>query len=105
MGIDLKNETRIDLVEAPHYLGKGRNGRPMHIATLIRAVTRGIRGVRLEALRFGNRWVTSVEALERWGVRMAETSVSPETPTARRSRRTRQLDDDRAAAELKRRGF
>jgi hypothetical protein len=70
MGIDLKTEQIIDVRrEAPAYLGVGRNGRPVHISFFIRAITRGIRGHRLEALKVGSRWITSVEALQRWAER------------------------------------
>jgi hypothetical protein len=66
MSIDLKTETIIDLKQAPPYLGRSRNGRPVHYSYLVRAIRKGINGHRLEALRIGNRWITSVEALQRW---------------------------------------
>ena len=40
-------------------------GQP-HVATLHRWRTRGVRGVRLEAVRVGGRWHTSQAAIERF---------------------------------------
>jgi Protein of unknown function (DUF1580) len=67
MSIDLKTETIIDVVrQAPQYLGSGRNGKPVHKSFLIRAIKKGVNGHRLEALRIGSRWISSIEALQRW---------------------------------------
>jgi hypothetical protein len=67
MPIDLATEKVINLREAAALLGRGRNGRPMHISTLVRAITRGSPdGVRLEALKAGRRWLTTTEAVQRW---------------------------------------
>src|SRR4051812_43059512 len=64
--IDLRTETLINLNQATRRLPPSRNGRPVHISTLVRAITRGKNGNKLEALRFGKRWVTSIEAIQRW---------------------------------------
>jgi hypothetical protein len=63
MSIDLKTESPIGLGQAARLLPPGRSGRPVHISSLVRAVLAG----ELEALRFGRRWVTTVEAVQRWG--------------------------------------
>ncbi len=63
MSIDLKIETPIGLGQAARLLPPGRSGRPVHISSLVRAVMAG----ELEALRFGRHWVTTVEAVQRWG--------------------------------------
>jgi hypothetical protein len=107
--IDLKCETPIDLVrEGPEYLGKSRNGRPVHGSYLVRAVTRGVNGHRLEALRCGRRWVTTVEALQRWlaaqtagaGASAPDSRVVPDRSPARRAR-----DAERADRRLKELGL
>jgi hypothetical protein len=56
--------------------------------------------VKLEALRLGNRWITSCEALQRFAERLTPSTnilppATPRTPTAR------QRDSERAAKELK----
>jgi hypothetical protein len=105
MGVNLKTETVVDLNQASRYLGLGRNRRPMHLSTLVRAITRGVKGHRLEALRIGNRWLTSIEALQRWGERQAAASASPVGESPHRTSAARRRSDERAAAELDRRGI
>jgi len=57
-------ETIIDaLREALAFMGCGRNGKPPHKSFVLRAITKGINCHRLEALRVGSRWLTSVESL------------------------------------------
>jgi hypothetical protein len=89
----LENETVLTLADAAAKLPKMHGKRP-HIATLWRWITYGIRGVRLESRRLGGRFVTSIEALDRFGKALAEAShrvpasTSPRKverlPTARR---------------------
>src|SRR4051812_35667361 len=98
--IDFSTETVIDLKrQAPKYLGPSRNGRPVHHSFLVRAVTRGVNGVTLEAVRVGSRWLTSVEALQRWAERQAAARDSRALPPRSPTRRAR--DDRRAAERLK----
>jgi hypothetical protein len=102
MSIDLTSETVINLDQAARRLPPGRNGRPVHISTLVRAITRGDRhGHKLEALRIFSRWVTSAEALQRWAERQTfGAEVLPTTrPLAIRRRAGERVD-----RELKRRG-
>ena len=103
MPIDLKSETIIDaLKQVPSYLGTGRNGKPPHKSFVLRAIKKGHNGHRLEALRVGNRWITSVEALQRWAEAQTEgTSTRPnEVPAANRRKSAEQ-----AGRELDRLGF
>jgi hypothetical protein len=90
---DLTSETLLSLPEAARRIPPGRNGRPTHISTLVRWITRGVkvRGVgtvRLEALRCSSRWLTSAEALGRFfsaqTPTLGDTPALPRTPTARR---------------------
>jgi hypothetical protein len=104
MGIDFRSEQIIDVRrEAPAYLGLGRGGRPVHISFFIRAITRGINGHKLEALRVGSRWITSVEALQRWAQRQTAGAVAdsggPTTST------NRQGAAEQAERELERLGL
>jgi hypothetical protein len=65
--IDLRDQPLINLKQAQAVIPPGRNGRPIHYTTLRRAIVAG----ELEALRIGHRWVTTVEAIQRWGERRA----------------------------------
>jgi hypothetical protein len=103
MGIDLKTETIIDVIrQVPPLLGAGRNGKLQHKSFLIRAITKGTNGHRLEALRIGKRWVTSVEAVQRWAESQTlDAALRPaETPAASRRKAAEQ-----AGRELDRLGF
>lgn len=104
MSIDFQSETLIDAArQGPEHLPPSRNGRPVHSSFLIRAITKGINGVRLEAVRVGSRWITSVEALQRWAERQTSAYLSGEQPT-KRSVAQRQRAAERADRELRRRG-
>lgn len=47
-------------------------GKRIHVSTLWRWATKGVRGVKLEAVRLGSRWMTSSEALERFAQQIAD---------------------------------
>src|SRR5258708_3576071 len=68
--IDIQNETTIGLSAAARRLPPNRGGRPVHPSCALRWVTVGVRVdgqvIRLEAIRLGGRWLTSVEALQRF---------------------------------------
>ncbi len=64
--IDLSSEPLITLAEAARLRPLGRNGRATHVATIYRWISRGIRGIRLEALRVGGALFTSREAVQRF---------------------------------------
>jgi hypothetical protein len=94
-------ETRIFLLDAPANLPVGPSGRRIHHSTCLRWVLRGVRGVRLEAVRLGGRWVTSLEALDRFALRVTATSSAPTPPSPATDRRRR----DKVAAELNKAGI
>jgi hypothetical protein len=106
---DLLCESLIGLSEAARKFPPGRGRRPVSFSCVLRWVTHGIpspdgQRVRLEALRVGGRWLTSLEALARWAERLtprldSETSRAPRT-LARRRRMNK-----RAAMELDRKGI
>jgi hypothetical protein len=108
MGIDLRNDTTISLSQAARMLPPGRRGRPVTLSCLLRWVLDGVKSpsgrVRLEAVRMGGRWITSVEALERFACRQTpsvpqESLQSSSTPSAR------ERASKRAAAELSKIGI
>jgi hypothetical protein len=84
MAIDLATERIISVRDGAKLVPPGRKGGPTHHSKLIRAIIAG----QLDGYKFGRSWVTSVEALERWGaaqVRKAQPVPAPvRTPTQRR---------------------
>lgn len=91
--IELANERTISLAAAARMLPPGRRGRPVNLSTILRWVLDGVRlpngaRIRLEAIRLGGRWITSVEAMERFAARQtpdldAEPPKLARTPAAR----------------------
>jgi hypothetical protein len=65
MAINISTETVLTLAEASKILPR-RNGKRPSIGTLWRWARWGIKGVRLDYLRFGRTIVTSREALQRF---------------------------------------
>lgn len=101
--MDIAHETLLSLSQAARRLPPGRGGRPMHMSGILRWVLEGAKApdgsrVRLEAMRLGGRWLTSVEALQRFGEaltpRLDDDRPTIRTPT-QRSRAA-----ERAAREL-----
>jgi hypothetical protein len=58
----LEDRTPLDLATAARQMPGG----PVPLRTVHSWVTRGVRGVKLEATRVGNCWRTSAEALRRF---------------------------------------
>jgi hypothetical protein len=87
--IDIATERLLNLEEAAQLLPSARAGRPVHSATVFRL----IQSRKLEGLRIGARWVTSVEAMQRMAERQTRAALGDETPaeapTARMTARRR----------------
>jgi hypothetical protein len=100
--IDLKTETLLPLSEAAKKIPPNRSGKKVHTSTVLRWILKGVKGVALEGTRLGGRWLTSLEALQRFGDRLATTqtgvNASPDTMA-------RQHAADRAEEELAELGF
>jgi hypothetical protein len=103
MSIVLANETLLGLGQAARRVPSGRANRPVNPSTIFRCIHDGVKRwdgsvVRLEAVRLGGRWLTSLEALQRFAEAqtpaLADPAPTPRTPTAR------QRASERAAAEL-----
>jgi hypothetical protein len=104
MSIDLATETIISLSQAARLLPPGRRGRPVTLSCVLRWVLSGTRGpagtiVRLEALRLGDRWVTSREALQRYAERLTPRLDTSPTQVPR-SPANRQRAAERAGRKL-----
>jgi len=102
--LDTTTEKPIPLAEACKLIPPARQGKRTHLSTLLRWIMRGARSsageiVRLEAIRFGGRWMTSKEALQRFAERLTPRTDSP-APSAPRTPTARQRASDRAAKQL-----
>ena len=107
-GIDLKTETTISLLQAARMQPPGRRGRPVTLSCVLRWILKGCRGpagemVRLEGIRIGGRWITSIEAMERFAGRLTPDLDNP--PVTPRSPSRRQRASERAAAALEKLGI
>jgi hypothetical protein len=99
-----------NLAEAARHLGAGRNGRPIHPATLTRWILDGVRlrdggRLRLRAARLPAGWRTTASWLDEFIAALtADRAGGPAgepMPTPARRRR----DHERAERELRRAGF
>jgi hypothetical protein len=77
-------ETQIFLTQLPIHTPTGPGGRTIHYSTALRWVVRGVRGVKLDAIRLGGRWVTSLEALNRFATKLTKAGDADPTPTGDR---------------------
>jgi Protein of unknown function (DUF1580) len=107
--IDLTTEPLISLNDASRIVPAARRGKKTHLSTLLRWILKGCRGpngtmVRLEAIRVGNRWMTSRQALQRFAESLTPSIASEEKSPAIRTSAARQRASERAAAELERLG-
>jgi hypothetical protein len=105
--IDLVNERRIGLHEAAKIPPSFREGKPTHVSTVLRWITKGVKlsngeVVRLEGARCGGRWTTSVEAVARFMERLtagtlgdAPSAITPQARTTRQRRRELERVDRR----------
>jgi hypothetical protein len=100
MAIDIQAEHVLTLREAPGVLPSLRRGRPIHISTIYRWASRGVRGVRLETGRLGRTLVTSREALQRFADRLAALDRRKPGDVTRSSAK-----EARIKRELDRQGF
>ncbi|MFA6135247.1 MAG: DUF1580 domain-containing protein [Phycisphaerae bacterium] len=77
MAIDVETESLLSLTEATKVLPR-INGRKPAISTLWRWCRRGLRGVKLEYLRYGRNIVTTRQALTRFFTALAEVDAELE---------------------------
>jgi hypothetical protein len=103
MSASFYSERQLPLAALARSLPPGRNERPVHVSTLVRWIVDGVRlpdgrRLRLEARRLGHRWVSSLEALDRFVA--AQTAAA--APASAKSAGDAAL---RADAELVARGL
>jgi hypothetical protein len=106
VGIDLKTQKPISATEATRYFPSVRDGRPCHVSRVIRKMVKGdpLPGggrAYLDGLKFGGQWVTTVEAIQEFGERVAAAAISGhnDSPPVRTST-ARSREAARAAREL-----
>jgi hypothetical protein len=101
MSIDLTVEPPIPLADVPRLTWlRGRGGRRLHVATVHRWCTRGIRGARLEFVQRGGTRVTTEAALVRFFRTLTFDDCRPaDSASGRREKQLqaveRKLDVDR----------
>jgi hypothetical protein len=111
--IDIVKERQISLSEAATLYPSSRNGRPTHISTPLRHITKGIQlakgeVIRLEGARLGGRWITSVEAVQRFMDRLTAGALADSSETSASTIHTtkqRRRELDRVQRELAEAGF
>ena len=81
--IDITREKLFTLGVIARVLPSTRRGRPTHPSTLLRWATKGVRGRRLDAVRIGGNWYTSLEALGRFAEAPAPAAEACESPPGR----------------------
>jgi hypothetical protein len=109
--IDLQSEDLITLAEAMKRIPPARRGRKTHLSTLVRWITEGARApdgtrVRLEAVRVGARWMTTIPALQRFVERLTPAVDQPPAERGRpRSPTSRERASRRAEQALEKAGI
>lgn len=89
MPIDIANEHLVTFSELARSLPRRRGDRPVHVATIHRWRSRGLKGIRLEAIRIGGAWHSSREAFSRFADRLtAQVEAAEATLPATTSRRS-----------------
>jgi hypothetical protein len=88
LAVTLLFERLVPVLSLPELLPAPRSGRPLARQAAWRWVTKGVAGpdgkrVRLEAIRVGRRWMTSVAAVARFFARTTGRQEAPRPPAAR----------------------
>lgn len=109
LSINIRAEELLSLPQAARRFPSYRLGRPVNPATIWRWVTAGVklpggRRVKLGAVRLSGRWLTSVEAIERFIA--AQTPRLDDTTSPRpRTEAKRRKASERAGKELESMGI
>ncbi len=93
--ISIQNENLIPLRDAPRHLPRRPNGKNIHVSAVYRWIKNGLSGVKLESLRVGGTTYTSMEALQRFALKLSPcVSSKPIQPrkSARSSLTSRALE-------------
>ncbi len=96
--IDITCEQLVSIRDIPRHLPRRPSGKRVHISACYRWLSRGVSGVKLEAIRIGGTTYTSVEALQRFAERLSSSTPRPLIEPAPSLSRQKMID--RAAREL-----
>jgi Protein of unknown function (DUF1580) len=105
--ISIACEQVLPLSQLAKRLPWRRGGRPVHPSTLHRWRQPGIRGIRLECIRLGGAWHSSVEALQRFAERLSRLESDGLAAPAEHAATDRVVDEgyqDRVERDLIDRG-
>lgn len=91
--IDWSKERVLTFKEAAASLPQLR-GRKVHVGTVYRWSSRGLRGVRLETIRIGGTVCTSREALQRFFARLSGDAVTEPRPSVAQEMVQRALEKE-----------
>ena len=100
MAIDITREQPITFKRLVRELSERSGDRPLHKSTPMRWHARGLRGIKLEAVRIGGTWYTTLEAFARFSQRLTALAegenVTVSTRSHSRSHKAAdsRLDDD-----------
>lgn len=92
--IDTATENLVALRDVPRCLPPRPNGKRLHISAVYRWTLRGLKGVRLEAVKIGGTTYTSQEAIQRFSERLSGTE--PAQPLVHPASRARQRQLEQA---------
>ena len=87
MSINLKDEQIVTFHDLAGGLPRRRGGRPVHTGTVFRWRSRGLKGIKLEAIRIGGTWYTSVQAFARFTARLTAQAEAADITVPGSSRR------------------
>jgi hypothetical protein len=99
---DLLNETLVTFPGLAKHIPPRRKGKPAHVSSIHRYRNPGIEGIRLEAVRVGGIWMTSLEAFARFCARLTAAKEGAEPTATTPAQSPSAQADDR---ELERKGW
>ena len=96
MPINVFKEQLITFAELAKSLPCRRGDRPVHLATIHRWRSRGLKGIRLEGVRVGGAWHTSREAFRRFTERLTALVTSEEVSPPRGADHQSHIEADKS---------
>lgn len=89
--IDVEHEKLVAIREVPSLIPPRPSGKKIHISACYRWISRGVRGVKLEAVRLGGTTFTSIEAIQRFADRLGSADKSTPARTVTREKQLSRL--------------
>ena len=98
--IDISTEELLLIRDVPGFLPPRPNGKRVHVSAIYRWLAKGVRGMKLEAIKLGGSTYTSREALQRFAERQSRPAESTALEPACGLARQREIE--RAEREARR---